>query len=248
MTIGRRIGPGVLTSLALSAALALPANATRPGVTELGSGAQTVWILWPLRSATSIVVFGHGWSTPVPAGFGPWIAHLRARGSIVIYPRYVEPGESVQAALLAFESGLREAFDRIGPTRLPVVAVGKSFGGSAVFYYAGSARSLGLPPPEAILSVFPALPLGTLPARLPAPSTFVEFLVGDADTIAGSAGADEFWRWLADHPQREKRYVVVHSRPGFVADHDSAQRSDRIARAVFWAPFDRLIERAVRSS
>ncbi len=192
-----------------------------------------------------MVIFAHGWSTPFPAGFGPWIAHLRARGSIVIYPRYrVGAGDSTGSALAAFESGVQSAFKRIGPLHVPVVAVGKSFGGSAVFDYAASARSWGVPGPVAILSIFPALPIGALPAHPVPPRTFIVLFVGDADTTAGSAGADAFWLWLRGHRVGEKRYVVIRSRPGFVANHDSAQRTDAVARAIFWAPLDRLITRA----
>jgi hypothetical protein len=72
-------------------------------------------------------------------------------------------------------------------------------------------------------------------------STYVRVLVGDADTVAGGGGADAFWSWLANHPAGLKAYVVVHSRPGFVANHDSAQRSDSIARTIFWAPVDALL-------
>jgi len=117
-------------------------------------------------------------------------------------------------------------------------------GGSAVFYYAASARSWGVPAPVAILSIFPAGPIGALPAGRLSARTYVELFVGDADTTAGSGGADTFWRWLSGHPNERRRYVVIHSRPGFVANHDSAQRSDPIAQAVFWAPFDGLIGRA----
>ena len=47
-------------------------------------------------------------------------------------------------------------------------------------------------------------------------------------------------------PVRVKSYQVIHSRPGFTANHDSAQRSDQIARAVFWQPIDTLIARLIR--
>ena len=203
-------------------------------------------MLWPRERPTSIVVFGHGWSTPLPTGgFAPWLAHLRARGSIVIYPQYrTSAAESVGAALRAFESGVQEGFARVRRLRLPVVALGKSFGGSAVFSYAAAAAAWHVPAPRAILSVFPALPLAPLPPAGIAGKTFVELFVGDADTTAGSAGANAFWRWLAGHPAARKRYVVIRSRPGFVANHDSAQRSDAVARRIFWAPFDRLIEQA----
>ena len=233
---------------AVVCAAAGPACAHPPSE-RLGSGAATVWVLWPRDRPTSIVVFGHGWSTPLPTdGFAPWIAHLRARGSIVIYPRYRTPAaESVGAALQAFETGLRTGFARLRALHLPVVALGKSFGGSAVFSYAAAAAAWHVPAPRAILSVFPALPLAPLPPAGIAPQTFVELFVGDADTTAGSAGADAFWRWLAGHPAARKHYVVIRSRPGFVANHDSAQRSDPLARRIFWGPFDRLVEQARRS-
>jgi hypothetical protein len=216
-----------------------------PPVTRLGVGAQEVWVMRPAGRVKSVVVFGHGWSTPFPAGFGPWVQHLRAGGSVVIYPRYrVGAGDSTTSALLGFKAGVQSAFKSLGRIRVPVVAVGKSFGGSAVFYYAGAAPSWRVPAPAAILSIFPAGPIGSLPTSPPSARTYVEFFVGDADTTAGSGGADTFWRWLVAHPSKRKRYVVIHSRAGFVANHDSAQRSDPIARAVFWRPLDALIQRA----
>jgi acetyl esterase/lipase len=239
---GRRL---VSVVLALAALAVASGSVASPPVTRLGHGAREVWVLWPDGRATSVVVFGHGWSTPFPSGFGPWVAHLQARGSIVVYPRYrVGAGDSTSSALAAFQAGIVSAFKRIGRVSVPVVAVGKSFGGSAVFYYATAARSFGVPPPTAILSIFPASPIGSLPSGRLAQNTDVELFVGDADTTAGSAGADAFWRWLSGHPSSRKRYVVIHSRPGFVANHDSAQRSDKLARAIFWTPLDLLIARA----
>lgn len=242
----------VCCALSVSAALALlgfvvavSAARASPPVTRLGVGAREVWVLRPAGRVNSIVVFGHGWSTPFPSGFGPWIKHLRAGGSIVIYPRYrVGAGDSTSSALAAFQVGVESAFRLVGRIHVPVVAVGKSFGGSAVFYYAASARSRGVPAPVAILSIFPAEPIGALPAGRLAARTYVELFVGDADTTAGSGGADTFWRWLSGHRSDRKRYVIIRSRPGFVANHDSAQRADPIARAVFWAPLDVLIRRA----
>lgn len=205
-----------------------------------------MWILRPRGVPKSVVVFGHGWSTPEPSSaFAPWIAHLRARGSVVVYPRYrVGAGDSTAGALAAFEAGVQAAFRTLEPLRVPVVAVGKSFGGSAVFYYAASAGTWRVPSPAAVLSIFPAGPIGALPPRQLPARTRVEIFVGDADTTAGSGGANAFWAWLSGHARR--RYVVVRSRTGFVANHDSAQRSDAIARAVFWAPLDRLVAQARR--
>ena len=231
-------------SLALIAAVLVataPAGATRPVV--LGSGSEEVWILPPDGSVRDIVVFGHGWSSPLPSdAFAAWIDHLRRQGSLVIYPRYTNsPGESTSSALLAFQSGVVAGLHYLGPLKVPILALGKSFGGSAVFYYAAEARSWKVPGPQAVVSIFPAYPIGPLPPELIPRDVYVRILVGDRDTIAGSGGANAFWGWLDRHPSSQKAYLVVRSRPGFIADHDSAQRSDAQARAVFWRPVDSLL-------
>lgn len=217
-------------------------SAPAPSVTRLGSGADEVWVIRPRGRAIGIVVFGHGWSTPFPAGFGAWIAHLRAGGQIVVYPRYrAGAADSTTSALNAFRRGIATAFRNLHDARLPVVAVGKSFGGSAVFYYASEARAWGVPAPRAVLSIFPALPIGALPPGRPPRSVEIEIFVGDADTTAGTAGADVLLRWLRAGARQRVGYKVIQSRPGFVADHDSPQRTDSIAQQTFWLPLDRLI-------
>ncbi len=235
-----------VTAVCLAAAGVGGALAASP-VTRLGSGADEVWILRPQGTVKSVVVFGHGWSTPFPSQWAAWIAHLRARGSVVIYPRYrVSAGDAAGAALAAFRSGIVAAFRYLGPMHTPVIALGKSFGGSAIFDYAAEARLWGAPAPAAVVSIFPALPINGLPRQALAAAVDVEILVGDRDTVAGSGGADAFWNWLAGHPASRKRYIVIRSRPGLAATHDSPQRSDPIARAVFWSPVDALIGRLRR--
>jgi hypothetical protein len=243
----RSVGLGV-ASLIVLASLAAGAEALGSGPNKpLGSGASEVWVLRPAGRVRSVVVFAHGWSTPLPSdGFAAWIAHLRARGSIVIYPRYrTGVNDSSGSALAAFRQGIVTAFRSLGPLDVPIVALGKSFGGSAVFDYAAEARSWGVPGPVAVISIFPALPIdGALPnAPLPATDS-VAILVGDRDTVVGSTGADAFWQWLAGHRSALKRYLVVHSRPGFIANHNSAQRTDAIARSIFWQPVDAVIAAA----
>jgi hypothetical protein len=232
----------VLISLAVRAE-ALASGPNKP----LGSGASEVWVLRPVGRVRSVVVFVHGWSTPLPSeGFAAWIAHLRARGSIVIYPRYrISVNDSSGAALAAFRQGIVTAFRSLGPVHVPIVALGKSFGGSAVFDYAAEARSWGVPGPVAVVSIFPAFPIdGSLPSAPLPPSDYVAIFVGDRDTVVGSTGADAFWQWLAGHPSARKHYIVVHSRPGFVANHNSAQRADPVARSIFWQPVDAVIAAA----
>lgn len=211
---------------------------------RLGFGASEVWLLPPAGKVRDIVVFGHGWSTPLPSdAFAAWINHLRAGGSLVVYPRYrASAGDSTHSALLSFRAGVAAALRHLGPIRVPILALGKSFGASAVFYYAAEAKLWHVPRPAAVVSIFPAYPIGALPARtLPAP-IYVRILVGDRDTTAGSGGANAFWSWLSGHAARLKSYVIVRSRPGFIANHDSAQSSSPIAQLVFWRPVDVLLQ------
>ena len=99
-------------------------------------------------------------------GFAAWIDHLRRRGSVVVYPRYrVGSSDASEAALLAFRIGVVEALHRLMPIDVPILALGKSFGGSAVFYYAAEATAWGVARPAAVVSIFPAYPIGALPSR-----------------------------------------------------------------------------------
>jgi hypothetical protein len=239
----------VAAALVGAFAVALPPQAgARVKPQLLGSGAAAVWILPQQGPLRDVVVFGHGWSTPLPTdAFAAWIAHLRRLGSLVIYPRYEDTGTTPAGALAAFESGVVTAFHRLGPVHVPILALGKSFGGSAVFYYAAEAAAWHVPAPQAVVSIFPAYPIGALPPRRLPPSVYVRVLVGDRDTIAGSGGANAFWSWLAIHPPEKKAYVVIRSRPRFVADHDSAQRDDRLAQAIFWRPVDTLLRALTRA-
>jgi len=227
-------------ALATSAHAALPAG---PGVVSIGAGADQVWLMRPKGTVRVIVVFVHGWTTGQPTDWASWLNHLRARGALVIYPRFQSgTGDTPQTALVHLRRGIVAAFGWLGAVQVPVVALGKSFGGPAVFDYAGEARSWGVPAPVAVVGIFPAFPTGPLPPAL-APSVFAEVMVGDADTIAGTGGADALWSWLRPHPAARKRYITIRSRPGFTATHESAQLATPIAQAVFWRPFDALLAR-----
>ena len=124
-----------LVAVALPAVAVRSIAATGPAEVSLGSGAHEVWILRPVGAVRDIVVFGHGWSTPMPGdGFAAWIGHLRRGGSLVVYPRYrVGVGDSPSAALRAFQVGVIDALTHLEPIRVPILALGKSFGASAVF-------------------------------------------------------------------------------------------------------------------
>ncbi len=217
-----------------------------------GSGAGAVWLLMPRARTTSIVVFLHGWKVAPPSPsypwvgqFRPWLDHLVAGGSAVLFPAY-QTGVDVQgpARVTSLRLGLEEGFRRLPYRRLPVVAAGYSYGASLAFYYAANARRWGLPAPAAVDAVFPGGLIAG--AELPALPVAVRVLieVGDQDTVAGRGGADAFWAWLAGRREALQRLVVVRSTRGFAAVHAAPKQSTPPARQAFWRPLDALIARA----
>ena len=221
-----------------------------------GTGAGEVWLLLPRTTPRSIVVFAHGWKSFPPSRplswveqFRPWLDHLLARGSAVVFPRYQLGGDqSGRTRVDSFRQGLARGFARLASARLPVVVAGYSYGGSLAFYYAADARRWGLPTPRAVFSVFPAGPIAGVP--LPALPHAVRVLiqVGDRDSEAGRGGADAFWAWLAPHPSARKRFEVVHSGPALSATHAAPKLASPGARSVFWKPLDLLVAGARQSS
>ena len=173
-----------------------------------------MWLVLPGGPLRDVVVFGHGWKlTPPSPGhpwvdqFRPWLDHLAAGGSAVIFPNY-QLGSSDAADVTRvqdFAAAIRTGYVRLGRPNVPFVAFGYSFGASLAFYYAANARALHLPVPRAVQATFPA---GMIPgAQLPVldPSVRVLIQVGDADTEAGSAGADAFWNWLSPAIRRRSK-------------------------------------------
>ena len=233
-----------------SAAAASSAPAADRVLGPYGRGAAKVWLVVPRGPWRDVVVFGHGWKlTPDAPGhpwvdqFRPWLDHLAAGGSAVIFPDYqLGTGDLADATRVqAYAAGLSTGFARLRHPGLPVIAFGYSFGACLAFYYGANARAWRLPEPRAIQATFPAgMIAGATLARL-ADSVRVLIQVGDADTEAGSGGANEFWSWLAAHPASAKRYEVIHSTPQLTADHAAPKQTSAAAQRAFWAPLDRLI-------
>lgn len=218
-----------------------------------GRGASKVWVVVPDRPVRSVVIFGHGWKLAPPSAahpwvgqFRPWLDHLAAGGSAVIFPGYqLGLGDTQGAArVVDFANGIHTGFAVLGRPKVPIVAVGYSFGASLAFYYGANAAMWHLPAPSAVQAVFPA---GIIPgAPLPPLNRNVRVLiqVGDADTEAGSGGANAFWNWLAAHPSSHKRYQVVRSSAELRATHAAPKSATAAAQRTFWAPLDRLITEA----
>jgi alpha-beta hydrolase superfamily lysophospholipase len=202
----------------------------------LGEAGGQVWVLKPSVQPQAVVVFIHGFGdNGEPAH--PWVDHLLARGSVVVWPRYqASVDEPRNATVVNLRDGLRLAFADPALRGLPVVAAGYSWGAKLVFHYGVNARRWSVPPPRAVLSMFPGALARGLPPRGPLPQTIrVVLLAGGSDDPV-AAGA--YWRWLRAHPAARKSYRVL---PGLT--HDAPMRTDGAAQRTFWAPLDALLDR-----
>ena len=196
-----------------------PRTSTGGGVDRIeGRSGREVWVVVPDRPVRSVVVFGHGWklTPPSPAHswvgqFRPWLDHLAADGSAVIFPRYqLGIGDTQDATrVLDFAHGLHTGYALLGRPKVPIVAVGYSFGASLAFYYGANAAAWRLPLPSAVQAVFPAgmIPGAPLPALNPTVRVLIQ--VGDADAEAGhwsqrilelARDAPEFAQAISGHP------------------------------------------------
>jgi poly(3-hydroxybutyrate) depolymerase len=213
----------------------------------IGKGANGVWLFRPAGKPKTLVIYFHGQGGPeeaVPSNHLPWINHLVARGSAVIYPRYevtYEPNPLEHVLV-----GVRAAMKRLDDDNLPVLVIGFSRGGALAVEYGAIAARGRVPVPEAIMSVFPAsqgelqtlVDLSTLD-----PATALLFLVGDRDTVVRKDGARYLLARLQQggFPADHIRLDTVRSHGMFVADHLAPLGSTAAAQAAFWRPADRIL-------
>ena len=238
------------------AAAATPPSPTGPQVRTAaglarpyGHGAGRAWLIVPRHSRPrSVVVFIHGSTATSPFDWHqPWLDHLLAGGSAVIFPAYQtgEADDVFTSTPAALRTGLVAGFGALHRPGLPVVVAGYSVGGALAFEYAAHAAAWKLPKPAALVSIFPVDPLQVDPGLLDlAPSrqrTLV--LVGDRDEVVGDAGAKAFWRWLAPLPKPLKTYRVIRTTAtGPVFMHEALKDlRDPAVRKAFWAPLDSLV-------
>jgi pimeloyl-ACP methyl ester carboxylesterase len=213
----------------------------------VGSGADEVWFYAAKGKPRSLVIFLHGYGGPVeetPANHVPWLKHLAAEGSDVVYPRYeVGAGSNPYPHL---DKALDAALDRLGRAKVPTVLIGYSRGGRIAVDYAAFRAAEG-GEPKAVLVVFPGLNspferLGPL-ARLDA-KTKIVIMVGDRDTGVGGTGAHALLARLAqaNFPPERIQIIGVKSTKSFKATHLSVLENTAGARKAFWRPADELIE------
>lgn len=214
-----------------------------------GNGASRAWLIIPRHSAPrSVVVFIHGWTATSPFDWHqPWLDHLVAGGSAVIFPAYQagNADDSFTSTPAALRRGLVAGFGALHRPGLPVIVAGYSVGGALAFDYAAHAAAWKLPRPAALVSIFPVDPLqvdaGLL--DLPPPKQRTLVLVGDRDEVVGDTGAKAFWRWLAPLPGGLKTYRLLRTTTtGPVFMHEALKDlHNPTVRKAFWAPLDGLV-------
>ncbi len=102
------------------------------------------------------MIFLHGWGATEPRFYGPWLEHLARAGNAVVYPRYQQSVAEPPAQVLGnAQAGIRVAFDGLDLDRDGLVVAGHSAGGALAADYAAIAARADLPPPRAVLSMYP---------------------------------------------------------------------------------------------
>jgi pimeloyl-ACP methyl ester carboxylesterase len=213
----------------------------------LGSGAKEVWFYAAKGKPRSLVIFLHGYGGPVeetPKNHVPWLKHLAAEGSDVVYPRYEVGGASDPYPNI--DAALDEATPRLGKPHVPVIVIGYSRGGRVAVDYAAVRAARGQEP-VAVLAVFPGEhsqyerlgPLKKLDSKLK-----LEIMLGDKDTSVDGRGARLILARLelAGFPGSQIQLIGVKSTPSFTADHFSVMKTSPGAKAAIWKPADRLID------
>ena len=136
-----------------------------------GEGPGRVTVVRPAgaEGPLPLVLFLHGWGATDLRFYGPWVEHLARAGNAVVFPRYqdsiAEPPPQVLGNVLV---GMRAALDGIDADPDSLVVAGHSAGGALASDYAAIARSVGLPVPRAVLSVYPGRALRGIRFAIPA--------------------------------------------------------------------------------
>jgi len=225
-----------------------PGRPARVDRLVVGRGARAAVVLRRrgARAGDPVVVFLHGWTAVSPAAYRPWLEHLAAGGSTVVYPIYQEvPFVDVRTPLHNVRSGVRAALRRIG-RHGPVIAAGHSAGGALAADLAASARAAGLPVPRAVYAVYPGRSLRGFPLRLTGPrlaripaGVRIVALASPTDRVVGTATARGIVRGARRVPAGRRTLRIIRSRA--VGDHLGPQRDGARERRTFWRPLDGLV-------
>ncbi len=205
---------------------------------RFGEGVNEFWVFSPTDprpDQAPLVVFLHGWGAVHPRAYGAWLQHLVRKGRIVIFPRYQDQDKMRTPGPIMLEgarSALNSAWMRLnesGPVRPNsdrLVWIGHSFGGTLAAKLAASSLADELPPPGAVFLIEPGgedlvglTGLDAMPS-----DAIISIIVGDADTLAGEAGARAIAAAVtASGASRSLEIIKLRSdrrtRPALTADH-----------------------------
>ncbi|HVQ00996.1 MAG TPA: prolyl oligopeptidase family serine peptidase [Candidatus Thermoplasmatota archaeon] len=234
--------------------------------TQYGKGAHEFWIFEPTDptpQSAPLIVFNHGWAAFLPIYYEAWVDHLVRQGNIVVYPRY-QAGlvvglryatqyaiDAVKQAITLLQNG-----SHVRPELDKFAIVGHSLGGGITAEMAALANASGLPVPRAIMPVQPFLrPLTMLSNFSGIPSsTMMLVVIGENDTVAGSASAKLIFKTSTQVPLSQKNFVTqrsdFHGSPRLLADHGAptcipnSSWTDAMDYFSTWKLFDALTEYA----
>jgi pimeloyl-ACP methyl ester carboxylesterase len=220
-----------------------------PLVTQgpLNSGPDEVWYYAAKGKPRSLVIFLHGYGGPTeetPSNHLPWLKHLAALGSDVIYPRYEQGGSPDPFPNI--QTAVKTATEKLGKPHVPVILIGYSRGGRIAVDYA-ALRAANGHEPKLVLTVFPAVysPHERLVSFKHLDSKLkLAIMLGDKDTSVGFEGGRTILARLklANFPPENIKLIGVKSKGKFQATHLSVIEDSPGARAAFWKPTDKLIE------
>jgi dienelactone hydrolase len=210
-------------------------------------GKDQYWVVPANGKPKAVVVLLHGLGANSGEQLEPWQAHLAGEGYDVVYPRYESPPPDPNARN-NIVGAVGRALGTLGRPSVPLILVGHSRGGRLAVEAAAFLQ------PRLVIAFYPgqinpAFEPPTNLALIPK-TTNIYIFVGDRDTSVGNAGALELDRRLLNDgvPAARIHGGVVHSAPGFTADHMSVYSLTRAGRRAIWDRTDRLIEQAVGPS
>lgn len=189
----------------------------------------------PTPATAPLVVFNHGWLAYDPVYYMRWLTHLCRKGNVVVFPKYqnlfTHGSNFTPNAILAVKDAIAymSAFAVTKPqTSLGMVVIGHSAGGTIAANMANRYAAEGLPTPKAVMPLEPCdpawcgVPYDASLAGIPT-NTYLDCLVGDADTVVGRGGCDAIWSRTTHMQSSRRNYVWMFSDaygdPDELADH-----------------------------
>jgi predicted esterase len=227
-------------SIASAVLLAGCGSAWQPKFEPNGYGKDQYWVVRSHGKAKAVVVLLHGLGQDSGEQLEPWQAHLAREGYDVIYPRYESPPPDPNARN-NIVGAVGRALGTLGRPNIPLVIVGHSRGGRLAVEAAAFLK------PKLVVAFYPgqinpAFEPSTNLKLIPK-TTNIYLLVGDRDTSVGNSGALELDQRLLNFgfPAARIHGGIVHSAPGFKADHGSVYTLTKAGERAIWGRTDLLI-------